>query len=202
MSGSGSTGLEHNLDRRERIRAVHARQARWRFDPISSRFGRRLHPLAGAVEKLAGERPELQFLLALAPGLGPRAVADALGSLPVRIVANQALGVLASGTVSVVASGTATVEAALLGAPMVVVYRLAPLTYLLGRRLVKVPHFAMANLACYPAINIPNGFAENGSPTNAVFYGRPFGEMEVIALAKAYQDAAGFHLKRPTALET
>jgi Asp-tRNA(Asn)/Glu-tRNA(Gln) amidotransferase A subunit family amidase len=63
-------------------------------------------------------------------------------------------------------------------------------------------HFAMANLACYPAINIPNGFAENGSPTNAVIYGRPFGEMEVIALAKAYQDAAGFHLKRPTALET
>jgi lipid-A-disaccharide synthase len=64
----------------------------------------------------------------------------------VHIVANQAQGVLASGTVSVVASGTATVEAALLGAPMVVVYRLAPLTYLLGRRLVKVPHFAMANL--------------------------------------------------------
>jgi Asp-tRNA(Asn)/Glu-tRNA(Gln) amidotransferase A subunit family amidase len=63
-------------------------------------------------------------------------------------------------------------------------------------------HFAMANLACYPAINVPNGFAENGSPTNAVFYGRPFGEMDVIALAKAYQDAAGFHLKRPTALDT
>jgi lipid-A-disaccharide synthase len=105
-----------------------------------------LPPLAGAVEKLAGERPELQFLLALAPSLGFRTVADALGSLPVHIVANQAQGVLSSGTVSVVASGTATVEAALLGAPMVVVYRLAPLTYLLGRRLVKVPHFAMANL--------------------------------------------------------
>jgi len=63
-------------------------------------------------------------------------------------------------------------------------------------------HFTMANLACYPAINIPNGFADNGSPTNAVFYARPFGEMELIALAKAYQDAAGFHLKKPTALET
>src|SRR5262249_41568910 len=50
-------------------------------------------------------------------------------------------------------------------------------------------HFAMANLACYPAINIPNGFAANGSPTNAVIYGRPFGEMDVIGLAKAYQDA-------------
>jgi Asp-tRNA(Asn)/Glu-tRNA(Gln) amidotransferase A subunit family amidase len=63
-------------------------------------------------------------------------------------------------------------------------------------------HFTMANLACYPAINIPNGFAANGSPTNAVIYGKPFGEMEVIALAKAYQDAAGFHLKKPTALDT
>jgi lipid-A-disaccharide synthase len=105
-----------------------------------------LPPLAGAVEKLAAERPELQFLLALAPSLSFRTVAEALGSLPVHVVANQAQGVLASSTVSVVASGTATVEAALLGAPMVVVYRLAPLTYLLGRRLVKVPHFAMANL--------------------------------------------------------
>jgi Asp-tRNA(Asn)/Glu-tRNA(Gln) amidotransferase A subunit family amidase len=63
-------------------------------------------------------------------------------------------------------------------------------------------HFQMANLACYPAINIPNGFASSGSPTNAVLYGRPFGEMEIIALAKAYQDAAGFHLKRPAAIET
>jgi Asp-tRNA(Asn)/Glu-tRNA(Gln) amidotransferase A subunit family amidase len=63
-------------------------------------------------------------------------------------------------------------------------------------------HFAMANLACYPAINVPNGFLETGSPTNVTFYARPFGEMELIALAKAYQDAAGIHLKRPTALDT
>jgi lipid-A-disaccharide synthase len=47
---------------------------------------------------------------------------------------------------SVVASGTATVEAALSGTPFVVVYRLAPLTWLLGRRLVKLDTFAMANL--------------------------------------------------------
>ncbi|HYM26066.1 MAG TPA: amidase [Vicinamibacterales bacterium] len=63
-------------------------------------------------------------------------------------------------------------------------------------------HFTMANLACYPAVNIPNGFAENGQPTNAVFYGRPFKEMEILALAKAYQDAAGFHLKQPMRLRT
>ena len=63
-------------------------------------------------------------------------------------------------------------------------------------------HFNMANLACYPAVNIPNGFSANGSPTNAVFYARPFAEMELLALAKAYQDAAGFHLKQPASLDT
>jgi lipid A disaccharide synthetase len=47
---------------------------------------------------------------------------------------------------SVVASGTATVEAALSGTPFVVVYRLAPLTWILGRRLVKLDTFAMPNL--------------------------------------------------------
>ena len=59
----------------------------------------------------------------------------------------------------------------------------------------------MANLACYPAINVPNGFTDDGQPTNVTFFARPFGEMELLALAKAYQDAAGFHLKKPTKLD-
>jgi Asp-tRNA(Asn)/Glu-tRNA(Gln) amidotransferase A subunit family amidase len=63
-------------------------------------------------------------------------------------------------------------------------------------------HFTMANLACYPAINIPNGFAANGQPTNMTFYARPFGEAALIALAKAYQDVAGFHLHKPAKLNT
>ena len=58
-------------------------------------------------------------------------------------------------------------------------------------------HFNMANLACYPAINLPNGFSETGSPTNMTIYAQPFREMDILALAKAYQDAAGFHLKKP-----
>ena len=58
-------------------------------------------------------------------------------------------------------------------------------------------HSNMANLACYPALAIPNGFYENGSPATVTFMARPFGEAELIAVAKAYQDAAGFHLKHP-----
>ncbi|MBY0495226.1 MAG: amidase [Cyanobacteria bacterium] len=62
-------------------------------------------------------------------------------------------------------------------------------------------HFGYANLAGYPAINLPNGFAENGQPTNAVIYAQPYRELEIIALAKAYQDVAGFHLKKPARLD-
>ena len=58
-------------------------------------------------------------------------------------------------------------------------------------------HFNMANIAGYPAISVPHGFQESGSPAALTFYGRPFKETEIIAVAKAYQEASGFHLKHP-----
>jgi Asp-tRNA(Asn)/Glu-tRNA(Gln) amidotransferase A subunit family amidase len=63
-------------------------------------------------------------------------------------------------------------------------------------------HSTMANLACYPALNLPNGFAANGQPTNVTLFGRPFAEAPILALGKAYQDAAGFHLVKPTKLDS
>jgi len=56
----------------------------------------------------------------------------------------------------------------------------------------------MANTACYPAINVVHGFGESGSPGSLTFYARPFGEAELLAVARAYQDASGHHLKHPT----
>ena len=58
-------------------------------------------------------------------------------------------------------------------------------------------HFQMANLACYPALALPNGFAADGTPTSITFMARPFGEAELLAVAKNYQDATDFHLKHP-----
>jgi Asp-tRNA(Asn)/Glu-tRNA(Gln) amidotransferase A subunit family amidase len=66
-----------------------------------------------------------------------------------------------------------------------------------ARRSVTQRHFAMANTAGYPAINVPHGFMASGSPGAFTFYARPFGEAELLAVAKAYQDASGFHLKHP-----
>jgi Asp-tRNA(Asn)/Glu-tRNA(Gln) amidotransferase A subunit family amidase len=59
-------------------------------------------------------------------------------------------------------------------------------------------HSAMANLATYPAVSVPNGFNAAGTPASITFFARPFGESELLAVVKAYQDATGFHLKHPT----
>jgi len=95
--------------------------------------------------ELLGSRFEL--LLPLASTLN-RGWAEALvrqQSARVRLVANS-MEALAHARAAVVASGTATVEAAMMDTPFVMVYRVSPLTWWLGRRLVKVPHFAMVNL--------------------------------------------------------
>ncbi len=105
-----------------------------------------LPPLAGGIERLARKRPDLQFLLALAPSLDPAAVRVTLGQQPVSLVAGRTHAVLSAATLGLVASGTATVEAAILGTPMVVVYRISPLSWAVGRHMVRVVHAAMPNL--------------------------------------------------------
>jgi lipid-A-disaccharide synthase len=114
-------------------------------------IGHNLPAIAGAVRLLAERRPDLQFVAAVGPSIDPSTLRASLPSF-VALVQGQTHAVLAASQAAIVASGTATVEAALLGTPMVVVYRLSPLTYLLGRRFVKVPHVAMANLIAGRAI--------------------------------------------------
>lgn len=58
-------------------------------------------------------------------------------------------------------------------------------------------HFQVANLCGYPAVSVPNGFTSDGKPTSITFLGRLYAEAELLALAKAYQDAAGWHTKHP-----
>jgi lipid-A-disaccharide synthase len=67
------------------------------------------------------------------------------GPVPVTLVRDARAALLHS-RAGIVASGTATVEAALIGTPFVMIYRVTPLTYKLGRRFVKLTRFAMVNL--------------------------------------------------------
>ena len=89
-------------------------------------------PLAPTLN--AAQRNEVQLL-----------VQNYGGGVAVRLV-DDARAALFHARVSIVASGTATVEAALIGNPFVVVYHVSPLTYAIAKRVVKVPHVAMANL--------------------------------------------------------
>ncbi len=53
------------------------------------------------------------------------------------------------------------------------------------------------NLTGHPAVVLPNGFNQDGTPVSLSFIGRLFGEAELIAVAEAYQGATDFHLKHP-----
>jgi lipid-A-disaccharide synthase len=94
---------------------------------------------------------EYEFLLPLAPTLTERQIASVRAAVaktpefPATLV-KDARAALSHARASVVASGTATVEAALIGNPFIVVYRLSRLSYAVAKRFVKVPHVAMANL--------------------------------------------------------
>jgi Asp-tRNA(Asn)/Glu-tRNA(Gln) amidotransferase A subunit family amidase len=55
----------------------------------------------------------------------------------------------------------------------------------------------LTNLTGHPQVVVPDGF-RNGLPTSISFVGKLFGEADVLAVAKAYQDATGFHLQHPT----
>ncbi|MFQ5511908.1 MAG: amidase, partial [Candidatus Krumholzibacteriia bacterium] len=55
----------------------------------------------------------------------------------------------------------------------------------------------LTNLTGHPCVVLPNGFNEEGSPVSITFIGRLFDEAKLLAVAKAYQDASGFHKKHP-----
>ncbi len=87
------------------------------------------------------------FVLPVPATVPPRVVDRRLGHSRLWInTMHDARQALAMSRAAVVASGTATVEAALIGTPFVMVYRVSPLTWALGRPLVQVPFFAMPNL--------------------------------------------------------
>ncbi len=55
----------------------------------------------------------------------------------------------------------------------------------------------LTNLTGHPCVVLPNGFREDGTPTSISFIGRLFGEADTLAVARTYQEATDFHLKRP-----
>ncbi len=88
---------------------------------------------------------DYEYLLPVAPTLDRSFLVSLIGQRNIALVPD-ALPALWHSRVGIVASGTATVEGAMMNTPFVMVYRVSPLTYMLGKPRVKVPRFAMVNL--------------------------------------------------------
>jgi lipid-A-disaccharide synthase len=108
----------------------------------------RLAPvMAQAIPSIAARVPGVQFLVARAPNLDDGLFEPfGLSNVTIRIADAQTDDVLNASDAVVTASGTATVQTALHGKPMVVLYKLSPMTYRLGLPLARVSMYAMVNL--------------------------------------------------------
>jgi lipid-A-disaccharide synthase len=108
-----------------------------------------LSVLHAAAARIAAARPEVQFVLAAVDRtdqrLDPAALLRGAGP-PVQLVTGDTYAVMRAADLLLVNSGTATLEAALLGTPMVVCYRLSRLTEAWARLLVRVPWISLANI--------------------------------------------------------
>jgi len=119
----------------------------------SKELSRILPPLLDAADRITKQRPEVQFVLVIAPSRSPQEASQILvnrngSNLPtyLRVVHHQTREALAASDAAAVASGTATLEAALLGTPMVIVYRESAINWHTLGRLITTEHYGLVNL--------------------------------------------------------
>jgi lipid-A-disaccharide synthase len=118
-----------------------------------SELGRHLPLMREVVRKFKSDSrvrgKDYQFCMPLAPNTDEERYGAYLESIRregVVVRKGESVKVLGSSDLAVVASGTATLQTALLEVPMVVIYKLSPITYLLGKLIIKVKHISLVNL--------------------------------------------------------
>jgi lipid-A-disaccharide synthase len=145
----------------------------------------RLFPgMLDAAEQVRRHHPDAQFVVPVAPTLSRdqlRPYLTAHATLDVKLVEGRADEVVGASDAALVKSGTSTLETALMLRPMVVVYRLSWLSYLVGRLLVKVAHIALVNLLAGRRV-VPELLQREASP------GRMAAEIERLLDDRAARD--------------
>jgi len=158
----------------------------------------RLAPvIAQAVPAIAAQVPGVQFVIARAPNLHDGLFEPfGLSGVTLRIADVQTDDVLNASDAVITASGTATVQTALHGKPMVVLYKLSPTTYRLGRSLARVDMYAMVNLIAGRRIVvelIQDGCTPEAVTAEAVrlLNDRPYRDEMVAALGEVRRQLGG-----------
>ena len=106
--------------------------------PVYLEMAARLHAIPAYAD--------IQFVIAAAPGRTPEDYDLAEAGDYVHLVFGDTYGVLRHARAAVINSGTASLEAALIGTPQAVGYKIAPITYLIGRIILKIKYISLANL--------------------------------------------------------
>ncbi|MEO6725640.1 MAG: lipid-A-disaccharide synthase [Blastocatellia bacterium] len=106
-----------------------------------------LPPLVETAAKLGQTHPHFQFLLPLARTFSQKEIAEAIQSIPnIHLIEHDTYNAVAAADLAVVASGTATLETAIIGTPLIVVYRASQLNWRIFHPLIRVPFVGMPNL--------------------------------------------------------
>jgi lipid-A-disaccharide synthase len=113
-------------------------------------IARHLEAVAAAVREILRHQPACRFFCGTPPGFS-RAVRglsfwERFGRESIQVIEGSTWDLLAHADLALAASGTVTIEAALLSTPMVTFYKVSELSWLFGRRLVRVPFLSMVNL--------------------------------------------------------
>jgi len=119
-----------------------------------------------AAERIQERHPDVQFVVPVAITLREEALRPALArhaTLDVRLVAGRADEVVGASDAALVKSGTSTLETALMQRPMVVVYKMAWLSYWVARLLVRMSHFALVNILAGRTV-VPELLQQEASP--------------------------------------
>jgi lipid-A-disaccharide synthase len=146
----------YNLDPRKPIVALlpGSRQKEVRFI---------LPPLCEVSAMIREKKPDTQFVLPIATGLDLRMLEDLIQDRPIRIVKNDTYNAIRYSRAAIVASGTATLETALLGTPEVIVYRISPGSWLVGKIFIRVRFYGIVNIILGEEI-VPELFQERMTP--------------------------------------
>ncbi len=147
---------------------------------------RRIFPaMLDAAERIRAVRPDVQFVVPVAPTLAREDLAPYLAghrTVEVTLVDGRTEEVVGASDAALVKSGTSTLETALMLRPMVVVYKLSWLTYLVGRLLVRIAHFALVNILAGRGL-VPELLQRDASPE------RMAAEIERLLGDRAARDA-------------
>nr|WP_291315388.1 lipid-A-disaccharide synthase [Desulfuromonas sp.] len=140
-----------------------------------------LDTLVQSAQAIQRERPEVSFLLPVAPTLAEEHFEQTLGGLdlPVTLVRRDIYDAINACDAILTVSGTVTLQIALVGTPMAICYKMAPLSYAIGRRLVRVSHIGLANVVA--GRGVVREFIQDQATPEALA-----GEVEKILLDEEY----------------